>query len=222
MFSSCIKENCSQTSRSILHWSLHHEGRLMGFPWAFANYARKPWLSSFLAGISSVKSNFVPRGYPVLDSMCSDRGSIWMSGIRVSLRRFHRRSNNSFHPFGNAYKPRDRIATEGGTGKVSREVKGTERNRGGFRPVFPGDERRGDDVENQLVYAYPPEKGLFFIQNNRSFNPGRFVEQSSVFLFLNLFFVSDRRCFTRGGKFPLSFVSTYVAYHFKLLNDLGH
>lgn len=43
-----------------------------------------------------------------------------MSDVRVSLRRFHRGPNNSSHPFRNAYKSRDSVATEGNQGAAKR------------------------------------------------------------------------------------------------------
>lgn len=104
-----------------------------------------------------------------------------MSDVRVSLRRFHRGPNNSSHPFRNAYKSRDSVATEGNQGAAKRLAgggkgwDGAKRETKGFdRAALLQDERR-DDVENcSCTRARPspllPWKGLFFIiQNIQSF-----------------------------------------------------
>ena len=128
------------------------------------------------ADLFSVKSNVCSlRTRLVLRSIRSDRGSIWMSDVRVSLRRFHRHPNNSFHPFGNAYKSCDSVATEtterGATKSLRAwKIEGQRgKSRGLTSLVLLQDERR-DDVENQL-YACPPEKGYFLFRTLGVLNP---------------------------------------------------
>lgn len=109
-------ENYRQTSSSIYIDSCVQ--RLMGFRGRL-RIMQGSRLTR--ANLSSVKPNVcslwrAKRGpsSSQLDPFRS-RGSIWMSDVRVSLRRFHRRRNNSFHPFGNAYKSCDSVATETAT-----------------------------------------------------------------------------------------------------------
>lgn len=126
------------------------------------------------ADLFSVKSNVCSlRTRLVLRSIRSDRGSIWMSDVHVSLRRFHRRPNNSFHPFGNAYKSCDSVATETTGATKSLRAWKIEGQRGKSRgfdrpcPVAGWKTRR----RGKPAVCVPSRKGLFFIQNTRSFKP---------------------------------------------------
>lgn len=158
--------------------AVHSKQRLMRFCRRSGimqeNWPPLPPLRPLCVSFLSAKSNLPFEGNQgSSDPMCSDRGSIWTSDIRVSLRRFHRRPNNSFHPFGNAYKPRAIGSRNGqrdaGNGERSGERKREREGREikGFWPLRSCSDERRDDVENRLYMRGSPEKGYFLFKTLR-------------------------------------------------------
>lgn len=169
-------ENYGQTSKSIYIDSDAFHG-LMGFRWA--NYARKARLSPTPAP---------PPHPPPSSGFASIEDQFGMSDVRVSLRRFHRGPNNSSHPFRNAYKSRDSVATEGNQGAAKRLAgggkgwDGAKRETKGFDRGLPCCRMKDATTWKTVaarVHALPspspsplllPSKGLLFIiQSIQSF-----------------------------------------------------